>query len=166
MVPKKLDMISKEVLKTLRNLSLDELRVVLDYINSLIAKREAFNTKKQTELNNNVPASLRQERSYEIFTCKFKKTTELESPAFSGIVVDISKGGLRLKTNKKINRGDILVIFPEKTQEGNSLSISPAYDSLHKKTFVEVIRANESMGFYEIGCKFLPLNSQLYTFIV
>ncbi len=159
----------EEVLKMLDNLSLNELLEAKDYIDNLIARLQVFGTESKRETNdmvNNLHNPLRQERFYGIFTCKFKKTSDLERPPSLGIVVDISKGGLRLKTNKKIKTGDVLVVFPNKIQEAENFAVSAAYDSLHKKTFVEVIRVKEFMGLYEIGCRFLPLNSQLHNFIV
>lgn len=160
----------EEILKMLGNLSLDELYETQNCINSLIARLESSQNQKgfkeASNMVNKPPDLLRQERLYEIFTCKFKKTGELEKPPSSGIVVDISKGGLRLKTNRKIKVGDILVIFHKKLQKTDSLAILPDYDNLHKKIFVEVIRVKEFMEFYEVGCKFLPLNSQLHNFII
>jgi len=159
----------KKVMKILGDLSLDELHEARNCIDDLITKREETGTKSQKEIKKTVDklsSLLRQERFYHIFTCKFKKINELRKPAFLGTVVDISKGGLRLKTKKKIAVGSILVVFPEKKEEASILAISPDYDHIGNKIFVEVIRVKELMGMSEIGCKFLPRNSLLFNIIV
>ena len=159
----------KKVMKILGDLSLDELHEARNCIDNLIIKREETGTKSQKENNktaDKLSGLLRQERLYHIFTCKFKKVNELRKPAFLGTVVDISKGGLRLKTKKKIAAGSILVVFPEKKEEASILAISPDYDHIGNKIFVEVIRVKELMGMSEIGCKFLPRNSLLFNIIV
>lgn len=169
-VDKKLpDMSSKKkVMKILEELSLTELHEARNCIDGLITKREKYATKLQKETNKAAHKSsgLRHERFYDIFTCKVKKLSELRKPAFSGTVVDISKGGLRLKTKKKIEVGNILVIFPDKKEDAGILAVSPDYDHIGNKIFVEVIRVKELMGISEIGCKFLPRSSLLFDIIV
>ncbi|MFN3532456.1 MAG: PilZ domain-containing protein [Candidatus Brocadia sp.] len=159
----------KKVIKILEDLSLDELHEARSCIDELITKREEVVTKSQKEINraaDKVSGPLRHKRFYDIFTCKVKKINELKKPAFLGTVVDISRGGLRLKTKKKIAVGNILVIFPEKKEEVGTLAVSPDYDHIGNKIFVEVIRVKELMGISEIGCKFLPRNSLLFNIIV
>ncbi|NUO07825.1 MAG: PilZ domain-containing protein [Candidatus Brocadia sp.] len=159
----------KKVMKILEDLSLNELHETRSCIDDLIAKRKETVVKSKKELGKNtdkLSCPPRQERSYDIFTCKFKKINELKKPAFQGTVVDISKGGLRLKTKKKIAVGNILVGFPEKEKEAGMLTISPDYDHLGNKIFVEVIRVKEMLGMSEIGCKFLPRGSLLFNIIV
>ncbi|MEP9411114.1 MAG: PilZ domain-containing protein [Candidatus Brocadia sp.] len=159
----------KTVMKILEELSLAELHEARNCIDDLITKREEVITKSQKETNKVADKSsdlLRHDRSYDIFTCKVKKLSELRKPAFSGTVVDISKGGLRLKTKKKIDVGNILVIFPNKKEDAGILAVSPDYDHIGNKIFVEVIRVKELMGMSEIGCRFLPRNSLLFNIIV
>lgn len=159
----------KKVMKLLEDLSLDELREARNCIDDLIAEQECSGTKLQKELNKaagKLSGLVRQERFYHIFTCKFKKVNELKKPAFSGIIVDISKSGLRLKAKKKIAVGSILVVFPEKKEEASILAISPDYDHEGNKIFVEVIRVKELLEMNEIGCKFLPRNSILFDIVV
>ncbi|GJQ19007.1 MAG: PilZ domain-containing protein [Candidatus Brocadia sp. AMX2] len=159
----------KKIMKILEDLSLPELHEARTCIDHLITKREEVATKPQKETNKTeekLPGLLRKERSYDIFPCKVKKIHELRKPAFLGMVVDISQGGLRLKTKKKIAVGNILVIFPEKKEETGILTFSPDYDHIGNKIFVEVIRAKELMGIYEAGCKFLPRDSLLFNIIV
>ena len=159
----------KKAMKLLEDLSLDELYEARNCIDDLITERECSGTKRQKESNkaeDKLPGLLRQERFYHIFTCKFKKVNELKKPAFSGIVVDISKSGLRLKAKKKITIGSILVVFPEKKEEASILAISPEYDHEGSKIFVEVIRVKEVLEMTEIGCKFLPRNSLLFNIVV
>lgn len=159
----------KKVIKILEDLSLAELHEARSCIDDLIAKREEVVTKSQKKINraaDKLSGPLRHERFYDIFTCKVKKINEMRKPAFLGTVVDISRGGLRLKTKKKIAVGNILVIFPEKKEDAESLAVSPDYDRIGNKIFVEVIRVKELMGISEIGCKFLPRNSLLFNIIV
>ncbi len=159
----------KKVKKILEDLSLAELYEARSCIDSLITQREECVAKSQKETKgtaDKLPCPLRHERFYDIFTCKVKKINELKKPAFIGTVVDISRGGLRLKTKKKIAVGNILVVFPEKKDELGALAVSPDYDHIGNKIFVEVIRVKELMGMSEIGCKFLPRNSLLFNIIV
>lgn len=159
----------KKVMELLEALSLPELHEARNCIDDLITGRESVGTKQQKELSkaaDKLSGLLRQERFYHIFTCKFKKVNELKKPAFSGIIVDISKSGLRLKTKKKITVGSILVVFPEKKEEASILAISPDYDHVGNKIFVEVIRAKELLEMTEIGCRFLPRNSLLFNIVV
>lgn len=159
----------KKIMKILGDLSLDELHEARDCINDLITKREGSSIKSQKEISktaDKLSGLPRHERFYDIFTCKFKKINELKKPAFSGTVVDISKSGLRLKTKKKIPVGSILVAFPEKKEGASILAISPDYDHIENKIFVEVIRAKELLGMSEIGCKFIPRSSLLFNIIV
>lgn len=159
----------KKIMKILEDLSLDELHEARSCINDVITKREKADTESKKETGKTVDTSKdlqRQERLYDIFTCKLKKINELQKPAFLGTVVDISKGGLRLKTKKKIAVGNILVVFPEKKEEANILAISPDYDHIGNKIFLEVIRVKELLGMSEIGCKFLPRSSVLFNIIV
>lgn len=108
----------------------------------------------------------RPERFYHIFTCKFKKINELKKPAFAGTVVDISKGGLRLKTREKIAKGSLLVIFPGKKSDASILTISPEYDHDGDKIFAEVIRVKELLEMFELGCRFLSRKSLLFDMVV
>lgn len=159
----------KKVMKIFEQLSLPELHEARICIDDLIIKREEIATKPQKETNkaeDKLSGRQRHKRSYGIFTCKVKKINELRRPAFLGTVVDISQGGLRLKTKKKIATGNILVIFPEKKEEAGILALSPDYDRVGNKIFVEVIRVKELMGISEIGCKFLPRDSLLFNIIV
>lgn len=159
----------KKVMKLLEDLSLDELHETCDCIVDLITEREYPGTKLKKDLNlaaGKLSELLRQERFYHIFTCKFKKVNELNKPAFSGIIVDISKSGLRLKTKKKITVGSLLVVFPKEKEEASILSISPDYDHEGSKVFAEVIRVKELLEMNEIGCKFLPRNSILFNIVV
>lgn len=159
----------KKVLKILGNLSLNELHEARDCIDDLIISRKETGAKAKKTIGKTIDKStdlLRQERFYHIFTCKFKKVNEIRKQAFLSTVVDISEGGLRLKTKKKLAIGNILVVFPEKKEEASILAISPEYDHIGKKIFVEVIRVKEFMGMSEIGCRFLPRSSLLFNIIV
>ncbi len=165
-----MDMSSKKrVMKILEALSLNELHETRCCIDDLITKREVSDTKSQKEIRKTADTfsgQPRQERFYDIFTCKLKKINELRKPAFLGTVVDISKSGVRLKIKKKIAAGSILVVFPEKKEGASILAISPDYDHISNKIFVEVLRTKEVLGMSEIGCKFLPHNSLLFNIIV
>lgn len=156
-------------MKIFEQLSLPELHEARICIEDLITKREGSATKSKKETNkaeDKLSGLQRRERFYNIFPCKIKKINELRKSAFLGTVVDISQGGLRLKTKKKIATGNILVIFPEKKEEAGILALSPDYDRIGNKIFVEVIRVKELMGMSEIGCKFLPRDSLLFNIIV
>ena len=110
-------MSSKEkVKKILEGLSLDELCEAQSCINDLIARLEkngATSQKKADEEARILMERREQERFYEIFPCKLKMADKQEESTFEGTVVDISKGGLRLKTNKKLEAGSVLVLSPD-----------------------------------------------------
>ena len=137
-------MYSKEkVMKILEGLSLDELREAQSCIDNIIARTKEAGSKSQEKSyqEDYRPIERReQERFYEIFPCKLKMADKKEESTFEGTVVDISRGGLRLKTNKKLEAGSVLVL-------------SPDYDRIYKNIFVEVIRVKEFMGQYEIGVR-------------
>ena len=137
---------SKEkVMKILEELTLDELREAQSFIDTLITNRKASGLKSQGKADQEDYKSIERrerERFYEIFPCKLKLVDKQEDPTFGGTVVDISKGGLRLKTSKKIEAGSVLLL-------------SPDYDRIYKKIFVEVVRIKEFMGQYEIGVKYI-----------
>ncbi|MDO8744726.1 MAG: PilZ domain-containing protein [Candidatus Brocadiaceae bacterium] len=139
-------MLSKEkVMKILEELTLDELHEAQSFIDNLITRKKASGSKSQGKADQEDYKSMErrdQERFYEIFPCKLKIVDKQEEPTFGGTVVDISKGGLRLKTSKKIEAGSVLVL-------------SPDYDRIYKKIFVEVVRIKEFMGQYEIGVKYI-----------
>ncbi len=159
----------KKVLKILENLSLNELHEARDCIDDLIIRQKGPGARAKKAISKTAVKStdlLRQERLYHIFTCKFKKINEIRKQSFSSTVVDISKGGLRLKTKKKLAVGNILVVFPGKEEEASILAISPEYDHIGNKIFVEVIRVKEFLGMSEIGCRFLPRSSLLFNIVV
>ena len=137
---------SKEkMLKILRDLSLEELQEARDCIDDLITRLDKDVTKSQKKADADkeeykLMERRDQERFYEIFPCKLERADKHGESAFQGTVVDISRGGLRLKTNKKIEAGSVLVI-------------SPDYDRIYKKIFVEVVRVKEFMGQYELGAR-------------
>ncbi len=137
-------MSSKEkVTKILEGLSLDELREAQSCIDNLIARIKEDGSKPQEKADQEdhiVMERREQERFYEIFPCKLKKADRQEESIFQGTVVDISKTGLRLKIDKKLEAGSVLVL-------------SPDYDRIYKKIYVEVIRVKEFMGQYEIGVR-------------
>jgi len=139
-------MLSKEkVMKILEELSLADLHEAQSFIDNLITRRKASGSKSQGKADQEDSKSMERrdrERFYEIFPCKLKMVEKQEEPTFGGTVVDISKGGLRLKTSKKIEAGSVLVL-------------SPDYDRIYKKIFVEVVRIKEFMGQYEIGVKYI-----------
>ena len=136
-------MYSKEkVMKILEGLSLDELREAKSCIDNLIASTREDGSKSQEKSyqEDYRPIERReQERFYEIFSCKLERADK-QGEAFQGTVVDISKAGLRLKTDKKLETGSVLIL-------------SPDYDRIYKKIYVEVIRVKEFMGKYEIGVR-------------
>ena len=74
------------------------------------------------------------------FMLEVEKADRQEESIFQGTVVDISKTGLRLKIDEKLEAGSVLVL-------------SPDYDRIYKKIYVEVIRVKEFMGQYEIGVR-------------
>ncbi len=154
--------------KALMELSLDDLREFRDCIDNLITAIEETGISTTQAVDNATALSnnMRQERFYVIFTCRFKKTTESDIALASGIVVDISQGGMRLKSRKKVETGTVLAISPEKAEEVSILAISPEYDPTEKKIFVEVIRVKELMGLYEIGCKFLPQSGKNHDYVL
>ena len=137
-------MSSKEkILKILERLSLDELCEAQICINDLIKRLEkngAASQKKADEEARILMERREQERFYEIFICKLERADKQGEATFQGTVVDISKAGLRLKTNKKLETGSVLIL-------------SPDYDRIYKKIYVEVIRVKEFMGQYEIGVR-------------
>ncbi|HEY4482323.1 MAG TPA: PilZ domain-containing protein [Candidatus Brocadiaceae bacterium] len=137
-------MSSKEkVTKILEGLSLDELREAQSCIDNLIARTKEDGSKSQEKADQEDyrPIERReQERFYEIFSCKLERADKQGEATFQGTVVDISKAGLRLKTNKKLEAGSVLIL-------------SPDYDRIYKKIYVEVIRVKEFMGQYEIGVR-------------
>ena len=137
-------MSSKEkVKKILEGLSLDELREAQSCIDNLITRIKEDGSKSQEKADQEDPIVMErreQERFYEIFSCKLERADKQGEATFQGTVVDISKAGLRLKTNKKLETGSVLIL-------------SPDYDRIHKKIYVEVIRVKEFMGQYEIGVR-------------
>ena len=137
-------MSSKEkVMKILEGLSLNELREAQSCIDNLITRIKEDGSKSQEKADQEdriLMERREQERFYEIFPCKLKKADRQEESIFQGTVVDISKTGLRLKIDKKLEAGSILVL-------------SPDYDRIYKKIYVEVIRVKEFMGQYEIGVR-------------
>src|SRR3989304_8267805 len=137
-------MSSKEkVMKILEGLSLDELLETQSCIDNLIARTKEDGTKSQEKADQEDyrPIERReQERFYEIFSCKLERADKQGEATFQGTVVDISKEGLRLKTNKKLETGSILIL-------------SPDYEIINKKIYVEVIRVKEFMRQYEIGVR-------------
>lgn len=137
-------MSSKEkVMKILEGLSLDELREAQSCIDNLITRIKEDGSKSQEKADQEdhiVMERREQERFYEIFPCKLKKADRQEESIFQGTVVDISKTGLRLKIDEKLEAGSVLVL-------------SPDYDRIYKKIYVEVIRVKEFMGQYEIGVR-------------
>jgi len=144
-------MSSKEkILKILEGLSLDELCEAQSCINDLIARLEkngATSQKKADEEARILMERREQERFYEIFPCKLERADKQGEATFQGTVVDISRTGLRLKIDKKLETGSILIL-------------SPDYDRIYKKIYVEVIRVKEFMGQYEIGVRhILPDNN-------
>ena len=144
-------MSSKEkVIKILEGLSLDELREARSCIDNLIKriKKEGATSQKKAGQEYYILMERReQERFYEIFPCKLERADKQGEAAFQGTVVDISRTGLRLKIDKKLEAGSVLVL-------------SPDYDRIYKKIYVEVIRVKEFMGQYEIGVRhILPDNS-------
>ncbi|MDO8141094.1 MAG: PilZ domain-containing protein [Candidatus Brocadiales bacterium] len=142
-------MSSKEkVLKILEGLTLNELCEAQSCINDLITRLEknGATSQKKADDTARIPMERReQERFYEIFPCKLERADKQEDATFEGTVVDISKTGLRLKTNKKLEAGSVLVL-------------SPDYDRIYKEIFVEVVRVKEFMGQYEIGVKHILIN--------
>ena len=142
-------MSSKEkVLKILEGLSLNELCEAQSCINDLITRlgKNGATSQKKADDEARIPMERReQERFYEIFPCKLERADKQEEATFEGTVVDISKTGLRLKINKKLEAGSVLVL-------------SPDYDRIYKKIFVEVVRVKEFMGQYEIGVKHILIN--------
>jgi len=137
-------MSSKEkILKILEGLSLDELCEAQSCINDLIARLEkngATSQKKADEEARILMERREQERFYEIFPCKLERADKQGEATFQGTVVDISRTGLRLKIDKKLETGSILIL-------------SPDYDRIYKKIYVEVIRVTEFMKQYEIGVR-------------
>jgi len=137
-------MSSKEkILKILEGLSLDELCEAQSCINDLIARLEkngATSQKKADEEARILMERREQERFYEIFPCKLERADKQGEATFQGTVVDISRTGLRLKIDKKLETGSILIL-------------SPDYDRIYKKIYVEVIRVTEFMRQYEIGVR-------------
>ncbi|MCR4319450.1 MAG: PilZ domain-containing protein [Candidatus Brocadiaceae bacterium] len=137
-------MSSKEkVIKILEELSLDELREARSCIDNLITrikKNGATSQKKADEEARILMERREQERFYEIFICKLERADKQGEATFQGTVVDISRTGLRLKTDKKLETGSVLIL-------------SPDYDRIYKKIYVEVIRVKEFMGQYEIGVR-------------
>ena len=137
-------MSSKEkVIKILEGLSLDELREARSCIDNLITrikKNGATSQKKADEEARILMERREQERFYEIFICKLERADKQGEATFQGTVVDISKTGLRLKIDKKLETGNVLIL-------------SPDYDRIYKKIYVEVIRVKEFMGQYEVGVR-------------
>ena len=137
-------MSSKEkILKILEELSLNELCEAQSCINDLITRLEkngATSQKKVYEETRILLERREQERFYEIFPCKLERADKQGEATFQGTVVDISKTGLRIKTDKKLEAESVLVLCPD-------------YDRIYKKIFVEVVRVKKFMGQYEIGAK-------------
>src|SRR3989339_1951405 len=101
-------MSSKEkVLKILEELSLDELHEARSCIENLITRIKEGGAKSQKKADQEdyiLMERREQERFYEIFPCKLKMADKQEESTFEGTVVDISRGGLRLKTNRSEER--------------------------------------------------------------
>jgi len=142
-------MSSKEkILKILEGLSLDELCEAQSCINDLITRLEknGATSQKKTVEEARIPMERReQERFYEIFPCKLERADKHGEVTFQGTVVDISRAGLRLKIDKKLEAGSVLIL-------------SPDYDRIYKKIFVEVVRVTEFMGQYEIGARHILMD--------
>ena len=142
-------MSSKEkILKILEGLSLDELCEAQSCINDLITRLEknGATSQKKTVEEARIPMERReQERFYEIFPCKLERADKHGEVTFQGTVVDISRTGLRLKIDKKLEAGSVLIL-------------SPDYDRIYKKIFVEVVRVTEFMGQYEIGARHILMD--------
>src|SRR3972149_11652543 len=137
-------MSSKEkVIKILEGLSLDELREARSCIDNLITRIKQEDAKSQKKAGQEYYILMErreQERFYEIFPCKLERADKQGEATFQGTVVDISRTGLRLKIDKKLETGSILIL-------------SPDYDRIYKKIYVEVIRVKEFMKQYEIGVR-------------
>lgn len=147
-----------DAFKILEDLSLKELQETQNYITNLIAKSKNPGTKPLDTSAANAAEHERLERFYTIFSCKFKRLSELTKPTFSGIVVDVSKDGLRLKTTEKTEVGAVLVTFQaQELPENDSLSAIVAKNDViqHRAylVYLEVVRVKEVGGLYEIGCK-------------
>ena len=127
----------KKVLKIFEGLSLEELCEAQSCIDELITKLEKGGaaSQKKTDIERR-----EQERFYEIFPCKLTRADKQGESHFHGTVVDISKNGLRLKTSEKFTEGNVLIL-------------SPDYDRIYKKIYVEVVRVKEFVGQFEIGVK-------------
>ncbi len=144
-----------DAFKILEDLSLKELQDTQNHITNLIEKsRKHGATPLDTSVDDTAEHE-RQERFYTIFSCKFKRLAEQARPAFSGIVVDVSKDGLRLKTTEKTEVGTVLVTYePQELPDNDSLSTVVAEnDALQRRACLEVVRLKEVGGIYEIGCK-------------
>ena len=144
-----------DAFKRLEDLSLKELQETQNHINDLILKSKNPGANPLDTSAANAAEHERQERFYTIFSCKFKRLSELTKPAFSGIVVDVSKDGLRLKTTEKMEVGAVLVTFRAQELADNSSlhDVVADNDALQHKAYLEVVRVKEAGGLYEIGCK-------------
>jgi len=149
-----------DAFKILEDLSLKELQDTQNYITNLIAKSKKHDATLLDASVDNTAEHERQERFYTIFSCKFKRLTELTRPAFSGIVVDVSKEGLRLKTSEKMEVGTVLVTYEtQELPENNSQStVVTENDALQQRAYLKVVRIKEFGGLYEIGCKLVHEN--------
>lgn len=147
-----------DAFKILEDLSLKELQETQNYITNLISKSKNLGANPLDTSAANAAEHERQERFYTIFSCKFKRLSELTKPAFSGIVVDVSKDGLRLKTTEKMEAGTVLVTFQaqELPDNSNLSAIAAESDVIQHRAYLvylEVVRVKEVGGLYEIGCK-------------
>lgn len=144
-----------DAFKILEDLSLKELQETQNYITNLIIKSKNPDANPLDISLDYAAEHQRQERFYTIFSCKFKRLAELAKPAFSGIVVDVSKDGLRLKTTEKMEVGTVLVTYQaQELPDNDSLSaIVAENDALQRRAYLEVVRLKEVGGLYEIGCK-------------
>ncbi len=149
-----------DTFKILEDLSLKELEETQNYITNLIAKSKKPGAKPLDTSTANAAEHERQERFYTIFSCKFKRLAELTRPAFSGIVVDVSKDGLRLKTTEKTEVGTVLVTFQaqELPDNSNLSAIAAESDVIQQRAYLAVVRVKEVGGLYEIGCKLVHDN--------
>lgn len=146
-----------DVFKLLEYLSLKELQDTQNHINNLIAKSRKSGASQHDTSVDDTSEQERQERFYTIFSCKFKRFAEQAKPAFSGMVVDVSKDGLRLKTTEKMEVGTILVTYETQAlpESDNLSAVLAENDALQRRACLEVVRLKEVGGLYEIGCKLI-----------
>lgn len=144
-----------DAFRILEDLSLKELQDTQNYINNLIAKSRKPGASHHDTSVDETSEQERQERFYTIFSCKFKRLAEQAKPAFLGMVVDVSKDGLRLKTAEKMEVGTILVTYEtQELPDNDSLfTVVAENDALQRRACLEVVRLKEVGGLYEIGCR-------------